>query len=301
LRACAGQRLPLADIAPALAAAARYLGSACLATAGQLALLLGPALVLAFALHALAALVNRRANRYLGRAYYVLFGWLGTAVHELGHALFCLLFAHRITEIKLFDFAPGDGDLGHVRHAYDRSNPYQLAGNFFIGIGPLLLGTLLIVLAARWLLGPAGFDPLVAVRWESGAPRSPGTWLALVGQVGAGAGAALGALFAHGRLADWRTWVFLYVTFTVGSSMSLSGADLKGALGGFAVLAFLALLGNLATLWMGDVLGRGVAALAAWQAIACAAMSFALAVNALAALVVLTLPGLVSLVRGAPR
>ena len=99
---------------------------------------------------------------------------------------------------------------------------------------------------------------------------------------------------SRSRLLDWRVWVFLYLTFTVGSSISLSGADLKGALAGFGTLVLLVLLANLATLWLGDVLGAGVAWLARWQAVGYAAMLFALLVNALAALVVLAIPGLAS-------
>jgi len=267
-------------------------GSACIATAGQLALLLGPGLALGLALHALSSFVNRRASRYLGRAYYLLFGWLGTAVHELGHAAFCLLFAHRITDIKLFDFAPSDGSLGYVRHSYDRSSLYQRAGNFFIGIGPIVFGTLVVIAAARWLLGAEVLARMHPAAWDGGLAQSPAAWVALARHVAAGAGQALGALLVPGRLADWRPWAFLYIAFTVGSSISLSADDLKGAASGFATIVLLILIGNLATLWWGDVLGPGVAVLAGWLAVAYAAMLFALAVNALAALVVLVVPGL---------
>ena len=56
----------------------------------------------------------------------------------------------------------------------------------------------------------------------------------------------------------------------------------------------LVLLANLATLWLGDVLGAGVALLVRWQAIGYAAMLFALLVNALATLAVLVVPRLAS-------
>ena len=279
------------EVAPALAAALRYTGSAAAATAAQLALLLGPGLVLAALMHVLAGFVDRRANRILGGAAYVLFGWLGTAVHETGHALFCLLFGHRITGIKLFDFAPRDGTRGHVRHTFDPANPWQQVGNFFIGIAPILFGTLVIVAAARGLLGAEAFTRMAEPLPQSGLLRSGGDGLALARHVAGGAGAALAALLDPQRLLDWPAWVFLYLTLAVGSSISLSSADLKGALAGFGTLVFLVLIANLATLWLGDVLGTGVAWLARWQAVGYAAMLFALAVNALAALVVLVIPG----------
>jgi hypothetical protein len=277
--------------APALTVALRYAGSAAAATATQLALLLGPGLALAALMHALSGFMERRTSRALGGAAYLLFGWLGTAVHELGHALFCLLFGHRITGIRLFDFAPRDGTRGHVSHSFDPANPWQQVGNFFIGIAPILFGTLVIVLAARGLLGAEAFGRMAEPLPRSGPVRSAGDWLALAWHVAVGAESALAVLLDPQRLLDWRAWAFLYLTLAVGSSISLSGADLRGALAGFGALVVIVLVANLATLWLGDVLGIGVAWLVRWQAIGYAAMLFALAVNALVALVVLAIPG----------
>jgi Na+/phosphate symporter len=212
-------------------------------------------------------------------------------VHETGHALFCLLFGHRITGIKLFDFAPRDGTRGHVSHTFDPANPWQQVGNFFIGIAPILFGTLAIVAAARWLLGAEALGRMAEPLPQGGLLRTAGDWLALARHVAAGAGTALAALLDPHRLLGWRAWLFLYLTLTIGNSISLSGADLKGALAGFVTLLILVVLANLATLWLGDVLGAGVAWLARWQAVGYAAMLFALAVNALVALALLAIPG----------
>jgi hypothetical protein len=279
------------ELSPALAVALRYTGAAAVTTAAQLALLLGPGLAFASLMHVLSGFVERRANRVLGGAAYLLFGWLGTAVHETGHALFCLLFGHRITGLKLFDFAPRDGTRGHVSHTFDPANPWQQSGNFFIGIAPILFGTLVIVAAARWMLGAEAFARMAEPLPRGGLLRSAGDGWALARHVAGGAGAALAVLLEPHRLLDWRAWVFLYLALAVGSSISLSGADLKGALAGFGALLLLALVANLATLWLGDVLGPGVAWLARWQAVGYAAMLFALAVNALAALALLVVPG----------
>jgi hypothetical protein len=278
-------------VTPALTAALHYIGSAAAATAAQLALLLGPGLVLATLMHALSGFVARRTTRVLGGAAYVLFGWLGTVVHESGHALFCLLFGHRITSVKLFDFAPRDGTRGHVSHTFDPGNPWQQMGNFFIGIGPILFGTAVILVAARWLLGAEAFTRMAEPLPVGGLLRTTGDWLALARHVAAGAGGALAALLDPRRLLDWRVWLFLYLTFAVGCSISLSRSDLRGALAGLVTLVLVVLLANLATIWLGDVLGPGVAWLARWQAVGYAALLFALAVNALVALVVLVIPG----------
>lgn len=294
----AGPALYAGALPPALAAALRYVGAALGATAFELALLLGPGLALAAALHVLGDFVTRHTTRHLGRAAYAIFGWPGTVVHELGHAVFCLLFGHRITAVKLLDFDPDDGTRGHVAHTFDPGSPWQQIGNFFIGIGPILFGTLVVVAAARGLLGASAFEPLAAPLPGSGAVRTFGDGLALAGHVAGGALASLGTLLDPQRWSEWRTWLFLYLAFAVGGSISLSGADLKGALAGFGALVLVVLIANLATLWIGDVPGMAVALLARWLAVGWAAMLFVLLVNAVAALLVLPVSGLLARLAG---
>ena len=64
--------------------------------------------------------------------YFV--AWLGTPIHELGHAIFCVIFMHKIVEIGFFKPDPVTGTLGYVSHKWNRLNPWQVLGNFFIAI-----------------------------------------------------------------------------------------------------------------------------------------------------------------------
>ena len=79
-------------------------------------------------------------------------GFIGTPVHELSHALMCVVFMNRITEIKLFQIDEESGTLGYVRHSYNPRNLYQLAGNYFIGVAPIIMGAVILYFAMRFLL-----------------------------------------------------------------------------------------------------------------------------------------------------
>ena len=114
-----------------------YLLDAGIATFTQLFVLLGPLLVLALLMNFISRKNENLSYKVLGqKGYLYIFGWLGTSVHELGHAIFAIIFAHKISKIKLF--TPNSGkSLGQVKHSYTKGNPYQTIGNFFIGIGQI--------------------------------------------------------------------------------------------------------------------------------------------------------------------
>lgn len=128
-----------------------YLFDAGVTTFSQLLTLVGPIVLLAFIMNFISRKNESLGYKVMGQNVYLYgFAWLGTSIHELGHAIFAILFAHKISEIKLF--TPGSGkSLGHLKHSYTKGNPYQTLGNFFIGLGPILLGSFLL-LVVTWLL-----------------------------------------------------------------------------------------------------------------------------------------------------
>ncbi len=96
-----------------------------------------------------------------GRGVVIATSLVGTPVHEGGHALMCLLFGHRITEMRLWQLHSEDGTMGYVTHAYNPRNPYHILGNLFIGFGPILSG-LGVVTLILWLCFPDSLGAYLA-------------------------------------------------------------------------------------------------------------------------------------------
>lgn len=235
-----------------------YLLVAGKATLIQLFVLLGPLLFLAFVMNFLARKNEELSYKTLGQKVYLyVFGWLGTSVHELGHAIFSILFAHRISEIKLF--TPGSGkSLGQVKHSYAKGNPYQTIGNFFIGIGPILLGALLLWLAT-WLLFNLNVIN-VADKNDVHISHRLFTSFSLIKELAAGIYSGMVDIF-HAIIAGhgdywWKVELFIYLFYAIGSSVTLSSSDIKGAFLGFTYFVILLIIFNLATIWKGDFATR---------------------------------------------
>jgi len=209
-------------------------------TGVQLLLFMGPALALAILMQLTTQSVEKSAYAIWGsKLYLAIFGWFGVIIHELGHALFCLIFMHKIDDIKLFSPDQSQGTLGYVKHSYNRANFYQRCGNFFIGIGPILLGSLVIFVSAKLLMGSISMfrpevqsiDPIDSLMI---AFRSAFDYLTSLLNVDA--------------LTRWQTYLFVYISFSVGSNITLSRADIKGAMSGLISLISVIFLVNLATL-----------------------------------------------------
>jgi len=231
-----------------------YLLDASIATFTQLFVLLGPLLFLALVMNFIARKNEEISYKTLGQKVYLyVFGWLGTSVHELGHTIFAIVFAHKISEIKLF--TPGSGkSLGHVKHSYTKGNPYQTVGNFFIGIGPILLGTLLLWLAT-WLLFNLNVIN-IAAKYDIYINHQLFTSFSLVKELAAGIYSGIIDIYQviiadHGDY-WWKVVLFAYLFYSIGSSVTLSSSDIKGAFRGFIYFVVLLLIFNIATNWRGD-------------------------------------------------
>ena len=281
--------------------AAAYAGRVALATLAQLALVLGPPLLVAAAMQPVALQGERWAQRLVGpRALWIAVGCAATALHEAGHAALALLFGHRVTRVKWFDFEAADGRRGEVEHAYDPKNPYQRAGRFFIGVAPVVFGVLALALAARLLLGvhASATDAPIARARATSAPLDLAR--ALAAQL-------LASLHDVGRLAAaldptrWRTWLFLWVALVGSSAMRLSASDLRSVAGGLWTLASLLLLLNALTLWAGTFATSAALHVARALALCDAALLAAILLQALVGIAALALALGVEAYRGRSR
>ncbi len=177
---------------------------------------------------------------------------MGTITHELGHAIFCLIFRHKITAIKLFDPDPETGTLGYVAHSYNSRSVYQVMGNFFIGIGPILLGTAIISLLSYLLLGINPFTLANSLSFTPGQIYSWDTVMQISQILWTSSADLFSQVFSWRNLATWQLYAFIYLAFAIGSSIRLSPPDIKTTLKGLGVILILIFIFNLATVWTGD-------------------------------------------------
>ncbi len=164
---------------------------------------------------------------------------IGTPVHELGHALMCLVFGHRITEMVLWRPRSEDGVLGYVTHSYNPRNPYHILGNLFIGIGPIAsgLGVLTLIL---WLCFPAalsGYLDAAGAMVANGENSLSILWegFRLFPEL-------LARSVTDASVPIWARILGGVVLLSVALHIELSPADIKGALKALPLYLILALM-----------------------------------------------------------
>lgn len=215
-----------------------------IATLGQMIYLFGGVFLFGLSINLVSHLTFNSLANSLGSKGTYLAAWLGVPIHELGHALFCIPFMHRIVKIEFFKPDPLTGTLGYVSHTWNRSNPWQVMGNFFIGIGPIILGCALL-LALFYLLVPDGSEALTSILVkvnEVNESQSISSYLAIVGS---SSFVMVSLLLTGTNASTWQFWVFVYLSFCIASNIRLSWSDIKHTLSGFLFIIVLFLLINL--------------------------------------------------------
>lgn len=227
------------------------LKNAAISTIYQMVLIFGVFFVAGLVLYLLARFTrNSFARSGNHKLDIFLTGWLGTPVHELGHAFFCLVFLHRIDKIRLFNFNPVDGSLGYVHHSYNRNNLYQLIGNLFIGAGPVIFGAGVLYAVMIFLLpNPESITTVI-----SSSDLHFGNIMNLSHQwesiVNAGK-EIITSVFHAGNFDNISFWIFIYLSLAISSHMELSPADLRSMLSGLGIVAIVLFIVNFIALIFG--------------------------------------------------
>lgn len=220
-------------------------------TALLLLAMLFPLALFAITIHWIEYFTFRNLARQFGWRVVLWTGWLGTPIHELSHAVMCKLFHHRIDELVLFEPDREAGRLGYVRHSYRTGNWFEEVGNVFIGIAPLIGGSLVLA-GLLWLFYRDAAAAGVAAAGEAeGIARITETTRAI-----------LASIFRPEHFSRVSFWVFLYLVLCVGLHMAPSGSDYRGSARGwwmvggtlFAISLLLVLLrfdvpGTITFLW----------------------------------------------------
>ena len=210
-------------------------GPVWLETLKLLLIVLAPFVAFAIVIHWIERITERRLAERFGWKSVLWTGWLGTPIHELSHAIMCWVFQHKIKEIALFEPDRNSGRLGYVVHTFDTRNRFQRVGNFFIGIAPLIGGSIALAVLL-WMFYPE-------------AARSA---LELTGQDAEGdaieksigiATTIFGNVINAQNFFTPRFWVFIYLVLCVGTHMAPSPSDYEGAWNGIFIFGAVLIAG----------------------------------------------------------
>ena len=116
----------------------------------QLIAILGIFLIFGFLLSLLSDLTRKNYTQTFGEKFIIYWtGWIGTPIHEIGHAVFCVIFGLSITKIQLFNPDPHALMRGYVNYAYQKRSLFKKIGILFASAGPIILGTYLLYLVLQ--------------------------------------------------------------------------------------------------------------------------------------------------------
>lgn len=204
----------------------------------QIVLAFGGVFLLGFLIH-LSSCLSLTYGDTPGRILFHITSLIGTPVHELSHAIMCILFGHKIDKINLFTGAKDENEsLGYVEHSYNPKSVFQSIGGFFIGFAPLIGGASLVLLLMYCLVPSVfkeycqqlGFIPYISSDFFS-VDTYKEIWAFVL--------KLQKILFAKANYTNVLWWVFIAMSFSIVMHMDLSTADLKSGLKGFLIICCL--------------------------------------------------------------
>ncbi len=191
-------------------------------------------------------MTNRLFFRTVGWRGILFTAWLGTPVHELGHALSALLFGMRIKDLRLFQPDSTTGNLGYVNYAYNPDNILHQVGRFFVGIAPLFSGVV-VLYATLYFLFPGSDIMFDALARSSRTMMNDTGILVSVQAFGAGIWIILVHIFNPANLLSWQFYLFFYIGLCVAAHIAPSKTDMESVWTGLGVILGFFLIANLVT------------------------------------------------------
>lgn len=212
--------------------------------------LFGSIIIFGFILYVLSSVTRRIFAKTLGSKTEVyITGWIGTPIHELSHALFCIIFRHKINDIKLFNSK--SDTIGYVLHSYDSRSWYQQMGNFFIGVAPIIIGTFIVYLLFM-LLAPELKNNIFEIPDLKYKQMFNSEILSVIYYSVSNIFIYTYNIFMniirnfaiYSPFKSITFWIFLYLSISIASHMELSPADISHAWKGIIVIFALSLIIN---------------------------------------------------------
>ena len=190
------------------------------------------------------SIINKQFYNFVGRGRGVCYatGIIGTPIHELSHAIMCVLFMHKIDEVRLFRIDRESGTLGYVKHSFKKNSLYQQLGNYFIGTAPIVIGTMVIFLLL-WLMLPESFGEINSCVDDFAAKQSSGFSTELLSAAFSSMVGIVGAIFSSIDM-GFVWWVFMIIALSIALHMNLSSLDIKGALKALPILFVIVIVLN---------------------------------------------------------
>ncbi|VFC54486.1 membrane protein [Clostridioides difficile] len=185
------------------------------------------------------SLNNKFIFSSFGKIGIIVTGAIGTFVHELSHLIMCLIFMHKINSVKFFRpiESKNDGILGYVSHSYKKDNLYQSIGNFFIGIAPIIGGTVMIILIFKILLPDSymkvtqNIDLNLYVSMINNLDISGFIYI-ILGDISN----FIRIMLLTPSVYSLKYFIFMFLMYSISTHMSLSSADLKNSLNGLSFI-----------------------------------------------------------------
>ncbi len=169
--------------------------------------------LLAIALYLISEYLHR-SLALASKTLYVVLMLPGTIVHESSHAVVALLMGARITD---FSVMPSGNTLGHIEHTAPK---IPFIGNVAISIAPLIGCPAILLLISNYFgvhfnPPPSTFDILMETRFLIEGTLS---------------------FIKDMDYLNWKTYVFLYLTLTLGAGAAPSKTDITSMLPGLIII-----------------------------------------------------------------